>query len=329
MRRGGLSAMGRYDIVFFPMNDSKDKVSFEVKITDRCNARCFHCVNEDSPRKRSVIDSSLFVQRLEEWAEARDRSVAAITEIRMTGGEPLLYPDSVVSIAACATRLGIRSGINTNGIPLDLPMLRRLKNAGLRTIKISFDATDEPTYQKMSDCDSSLEELNRNIRRSVEQGFDVILRFTLCRYNRDQLPGCYRAARDFGAVKFQVKPLIKVGRAIKEDAFLTAAEVNQALFELGAVIGKACPVIEILCWPHQGPASFKYKICGNIDKVYFTTRLKAIICNYVPNSRTIGSLRRDSLETILRRRREQDPASHKAYRWIKGCPNSIYFETAG
>jgi MoaA/NifB/PqqE/SkfB family radical SAM enzyme len=313
---------------FCLINGMKDKVSFEVKITDRCNARCFHCANEDSLRKRSVIDSSLFVQRLEEWAEAKDRSVAAIREIRMTGGEPLLYPDAVTAIAACATRLGIRSGINTNGIPLDTSTLTRLKSAGLRTIKISFDATDEPTYRKMRDCDSSLEELNRNIRSAVYQGFDVILRFTLCRYNRDQLPGCYRAAREFGAAKFQVKPLIEAGRAAREDAFLTAAEINRALLELATAVGKSGPGVEILCWPPQGPAPFKYKICGNIDKVYFTTKLKAIICNYVPNSRAIGSLRRDSLETILLRRRTREQASHKAYRWIKGCPNSIYFETA-
>ncbi len=323
-----MSAVGRYDIVSFPMNDSKDRVSFEVKITDRCNARCFHCVNEDSPRKRSVIDAPLFVRRLEEWAETRDRSIAAITEIRMTGGEPLLCPDAAVSIAAGATRLGIRSGINTNGIRLDSSMLTRLKSAGLRTIKISFDATDEPTYRKMRDCDSSLEELNRNIRSTVEEGFDVILRFTLCRYNLDRLPSCYRSAREFGAAKFQVKPLIMAGRAVREDAFLTAAEVNRALFELAAAAGKAGPKVEILCWPPQGPASFKYKICGNINKLYFTTKLKAIICNYVPDSRAIGSLQKDSLETILRRRRTLEPAGHKAYRWIKGCPNSIYFETA-
>lgn len=306
----------------------KDKVSFEVKITDRCNARCFHCANEDSPRKRSVIDAPLFVRRLEEWAETKDRSVAAIGEIRMTGGEPLVYPDAVLAIAACATRLSIRSGINTNGIPLDSSTLIRLKSAGLRTIKISFDALDEPTYRRMRDGDSSLKELNRNIRSSVEKGFDVILRFTLCRYNYDQLPGCYRAARDFGATKFQVKPLINVGRAARGDAFMTAAEINQALFELARAVSEAGPGIEILCWPAQGPEIFKYKICGNIDKVYFTTKLKAIICNYVPNSRAIGSLRRNSLETILRRRRTQEPACRKAYRWIRGCPNSVYFETA-
>jgi molybdenum cofactor biosynthesis enzyme MoaA len=310
------------------MNDSKDKVSFEVKITDRCNARCFHCVNEDSPRKRSVVNAPLFVRRLEDWAETRDRSIAAITEIRMTGGEPLLYPDAVVFIAAGATRLGIRSGINTNGIPLDSSMLAGLKSAGLRTVKISFDATDESTYRKMRDCDSSLEELNRNIRSTVEEGFDVILRFTLCRHNRGQLPSCYRAAREFGVQKFQVKPLIMAGRAVGGDAFLTAEEINRALFDLGPAVGEAGPKVEILCWSPQGPASFKYKICGNINKVYFTTKLKAIICNYVPDSRAIGSLGKDSLETILRRRRTLEPGSHGAYRWIKGCPNSVYFETA-
>jgi MoaA/NifB/PqqE/SkfB family radical SAM enzyme len=310
------------------MNDSKDKVSFEVKITDRCNARCFHCVNEDSPRKRSAIDAPFFVRRLEEWAETRDRSIAAIKEIRMTGGEPLLCPEAVLAIATCATRLGIKSGINTNGIPLDSSMLTRLASAGLRTVKISFDATDEPTYRKMRDCDSSLEELNRNIRNTAEKGFDVILRFTLCSYNRDQLPNCYRAACEVGAAKFQVKPLIKAGRAVKENAFLTAAEVNRALFDLSSAVEEAGPKVEILCWPPQGPASFKYKICGNINKVYFTTKLRAIICNYVPDSRAIGSLGQDSLETILRRRRTLEPGTHGAYRWVKGCPNSIYFETA-
>src|SRR5437660_7406614 len=88
-----------------------------VSLTDRCNLRCSYCMPPEGldwlPSPELLTDDELvrvigvFVQRL------------GITEIRLTGGEPLLrrgLPDLIRRIVALDAQLGV--SMTTNGIGL-------------------------------------------------------------------------------------------------------------------------------------------------------------------------------------------------------------------
>src|SRR3954451_18901185 len=71
-----------------------------VSLTDRCNLRCAYCMPEEGlawlPRPALLTDDE--VSRLVRIAVER----LGVTEVRFTGGEPLLRPGIVAIVAAAA-----------------------------------------------------------------------------------------------------------------------------------------------------------------------------------------------------------------------------------
>lgn len=282
-------------------------------------------MNSDGPSSGTDLDWRLFIRKLEEWASGRDETSDDIKAVRMTGGEPLLCLNEVLEIARSCSRLGIRSGVNTNGTLMDSSIARMLKEAGITTVKISLDASEDVTYRRIRGSSYSLDRILEGIKIAVEFGFKVVLRFTLSRYNRDQLVSCYQIAGDLGVNAFQVKPLISAGRAVGSKAFLSKEEINMVLLELADSVSGQTPPVEILCWPPEKACPLKYKICGSINKIYISTNLQVTICNYVPGTEPIGDMGRDSLEDILRRRHCDEWVSPEGYHVISGCPQIFFF----
>jgi MoaA/NifB/PqqE/SkfB family radical SAM enzyme len=310
------------------MSPKERTLSIEVKMTDRCNQQCPYCVNLDGLDGSHDIDSILFVRRLEEWARGRNDSVYDIKEVRLTGGEPLIDFGSALRVIEGCRRLGIESGVNTNGLLLDPDRVRRLKRAGARIVKISFDAADPVAYELMRGPLPSLEPLIDTIRALVAERFKVILRFTLARMNRDQLVPSHALAEELGVHKFQIKPLIRSGRAVGLDAFLDDEDVDEALRGLANARAGTRLATEVLCWPPVDGLGFSFKICGSIDKIYVSTDMAVTLCNYIWDDRrlTLGNLSRSPLEDILRRRRARECSERAGrHKWLKGCPNSGHF----
>ncbi|MGO9079307.1 MAG: GTP 3',8-cyclase MoaA [Streptosporangiaceae bacterium] len=119
-----------------------------VSVTDRCNLRCSYCMPAAGldwlPSPEVLTDDELMrligiaVQRL------------GITEVRFTGGEPLLRR-SLTSIVARTTALTPRPEVSltSNGIGL-ARMAGPLRAAGLDRINVSLDTLSPQTFQRLS-----------------------------------------------------------------------------------------------------------------------------------------------------------------------------------
>jgi cyclic pyranopterin phosphate synthase len=108
-----------------------------VSLTDRCNLRCSYCMPEEGlawlPKQTLLTDDE--VVRLVSVAVGR----LGVTEIRFTGGEPLLRP-GLVDIVAGASQLQPRPQISltTNGIGL-ARLAPTLAAVGLDRVNVSLD----------------------------------------------------------------------------------------------------------------------------------------------------------------------------------------------
>ncbi|MEV4057210.1 GTP 3',8-cyclase MoaA [Amycolatopsis sp. NPDC049688] len=119
-----------------------------VSLTDRCNLRCTYCMPAEGldwmPGEQVLTDDELV--RLMRIAVEQ----LGITDIRLTGGEPLLRPgleDLVAQITALSPRP--RLSMTTNGIGL----ARRaagLAEAGLNRINVSLDTVDPETFKTIT-----------------------------------------------------------------------------------------------------------------------------------------------------------------------------------
>ncbi len=119
----------RFDVyrLFLP-----GKLNLQWFFTNKCNFDCSYCKvpNSDSidmtneERKKGLKNI---------YKKFRPKSLS------ITGGEPTIKFDELIDFVSFARRLGIFISLNTNGSLLNSERIKRLANAGLGYLSISYD----------------------------------------------------------------------------------------------------------------------------------------------------------------------------------------------
>ncbi|MGM1064033.1 GTP 3',8-cyclase MoaA [Saccharothrix sp. Mg75] len=119
-----------------------------VSLTDRCNLRCTYCMPAEGldwlPKPELLSDDEL--TRLLRVAV----TLLGVTDIRFTGGEPLLRPglEGVVA-ATAALRPRPRISMTTNGVTLARRAVD-LVAAGLNRVNVSLDTLDPARFRELT-----------------------------------------------------------------------------------------------------------------------------------------------------------------------------------
>ncbi|PSL39247.1 cyclic pyranopterin monophosphate synthase subunit MoaA [Labedella gwakjiensis] len=119
-----------------------------VSITEKCSLRCTYCMPEQGlpaiARKDLLTPDE--IARLVEIG-ARDLGV---TDVRFTGGEPLMRADLAEILAkSSAVARGASISLTTNGIGLD-KRIDELIAAGLTRINVSLDTVDRDHFARLT-----------------------------------------------------------------------------------------------------------------------------------------------------------------------------------
>jgi GTP 3',8-cyclase len=138
-----------------------------VSLTDRCNLRCAYCMPAEGldwlPKPELLTDDELI--RLIGLAVAR----LGITEVRFTGGEPLLrrgLPGIVERVAALEPRP--ETSLTTNGIGLNR-LAGPLRAAGLDRINVSLDTLSADVFVQLARRDR-LDDVVAGLAAAAEAG---------------------------------------------------------------------------------------------------------------------------------------------------------------
>jgi cyclic pyranopterin phosphate synthase len=119
-----------------------------VSLTDRCNLRCTYCMPPEGlpwlPGPDLLTDDEVI--RLVRVAVER----LGVTEVRFTGGEPLLRPGLLGIVAATASlRPRPTLSLTTNGIGL-ARLAQPLVDAGLDRVNVSLDTLDPERFNALA-----------------------------------------------------------------------------------------------------------------------------------------------------------------------------------
>ena len=137
-----------------------------VSVTDRCNLRCTYCMPESVVfRPQSELLS------FEEIAEVVRVAVGlGVTQVRLTGGEPLVrrgLPELVRQLAAIDGLADL--SLTTNGVLLE-EFAEPLKRAGLHRLNVSLD-TLSPDHFKQLARRGGLERVLAGLSAAKRAGF--------------------------------------------------------------------------------------------------------------------------------------------------------------
>ena len=114
-----------------------------IENTNCCNAQCVMCPRETLTRKRGFMEFGLFEKIIREVSSVKRKPVVHLHGV----GEPLLdesLPERIMLAKACGIK---HTYLVTNASLLFPEKARKIINAGLDVMKISFYGTDEESYR--------------------------------------------------------------------------------------------------------------------------------------------------------------------------------------
>ncbi|HJZ12547.1 MAG TPA: GTP 3',8-cyclase MoaA, partial [Acidobacteriota bacterium] len=140
-----------------------------ISVTDRCNYRCVYCMPahvEWLPKPEILTFEEIeFLTRI--------FAAEGVTEIRLTGGEPLVRRDLPVLISKLFQVPGIKDiSLTTNGFYLKEQALT-LRDAGIRRINVSLDSLRPERFQQITRS-NAFDRVMEGIREAQRAGFDPI-----------------------------------------------------------------------------------------------------------------------------------------------------------
>ncbi|MDR2440199.1 MAG: radical SAM protein, partial [Planctomycetaceae bacterium] len=124
-------------------------VKLMLELTNICNHRCIFCSNSKMTRPRGIIKTSLALRLLSEAAEFGVKELSLVAT-----GEPFAFPD-IADVIKAAKQFGYTYiYVTTNGGVASEEKLRSVIDAGLDSIKFSFNAGTRETYYKIHGQDN-------------------------------------------------------------------------------------------------------------------------------------------------------------------------------
>ncbi|QBA64233.1 radical SAM/SPASM domain-containing protein [Muriicola soli] len=142
-----------------------------LAITKKCALRCEHCYEWDNLNKKEVRtkeDLQATVQKLQDFGTA---------QIHLTGGEPMLKLDTVISILKNAPKES-NFWMNTSGLKLTDANTRKLKQAGLTGVFISLDHFKAEAHNRFRNYKDAFYWATTGAKNAINNG--LVVAFSIC-----------------------------------------------------------------------------------------------------------------------------------------------------
>jgi len=193
---------------------SKDKRPVVVwNVTRRCNLKCVHCYahakNQHFDNELSTAQGKALINDLADFGSP---------VMLFSGGEPLVRKD-LPQLAAYAVEKGMRAVISTNGTLITPTMARTLKEIGLSYVGISLDGMQE-INDRFRGVKGAFKSALEGIKNSQNAGIKVGLRFTVNKFNVEEIPKIFQLLEEMNIPRVCFYHLVYAGRGsemVKED----------------------------------------------------------------------------------------------------------------
>ena len=258
-------------------------MSLTLGLTGECQCDCLHC-GISYMRSGHTLSLSMVTEILEQY-----RSLGGVRVI-FSGGEPLLVRE-LPQMVSRAARLGLVTGVDSNGIALTSDLARRLKEAGICCLEFSLDFLDSPRMDYNRRYEGALAAVLRAMDLARRWEIPFSINSMAFRENLDgELERIIRFAREQGALFVRILEPISTGCLKDQQAMALEPQERikyLALYEPGFVMLEQVGRFTSDCSGLNGRC---LTVCpdGSVTP-----------CAYMPLP--LGNLRQESLSSILQK----------------------------
>lgn len=191
-----------------------------------CNQKCMHCyaAGQTYADKKELSTN--------EWKQVIDKCKQAyIPQLTFTGGEPTRREDLVELIDYSKWFI---TRLNTNGVLLTKELCKKLYQASLDSVQITFYSANEEEHNKLVGA-NNFEKTVEGIKNAIEVGLPISINTPLCTLNKNYVE-TLKFLHNLGIKYVSCSGLIITGNATEEASRQTQLSEN----ELYEILKQAC-----------------------------------------------------------------------------------------
>ena len=193
-----------------------------AELTYRCPLHCPYCSNPTVARDERELTT-------EEWQNVIEAAAElGVLQVGFSGGEPLVRRD-LAELTRVARQAGLYTNLITSGIGLDENRMSELREAGLDSVQLSFQADQDSLGDTIAGARAH--ELKLAAAAAIgKTGIPLSLNFVIHRRNIERLPQILQLAENLNAVRIELANVQYYGWAFLNRAALlpTREQVDRA-----------------------------------------------------------------------------------------------------
>ncbi|MDV0446808.1 PqqA peptide cyclase [Methanosarcinaceae archaeon Ag5] len=194
---------------------------FSIGVTPRCPNKCIHCGAADMMQPNNEMT---FEQITGAISQALDMGTYLVT---LDGGEPMLRKD-LPEIVAAIDKERTTVSMFTSGFRLNEERAKALADAGLNSVKISFDSADPEVHDKFRGRKGAFDDAINAVKNAKAAGIMTDMYLTISPYNIDNIEELYALATDLGMDEMSMTGIIAVGNwKSHEDEVITRVDAKR------------------------------------------------------------------------------------------------------
>jgi pyrroloquinoline quinone biosynthesis protein E len=204
-----------------------------AELTHRCPLRCPYCSNPVDP---AGCDSELTTG---EWRRVFEEAAElGVLHVHLSGGEPLLRPD-LPALVAAARAAGLYTDLLTSAVGLTPRRADRLREAGLDSVQISFQADEAVQADTIAGTRAHARKLEA-ARLVRALGWPLTINVVLHRGNIERVAAIVALAEELGAARLELANAQYYGWAFRNRAPLLPSrdQVEQAATDAAAAAAR-------------------------------------------------------------------------------------------